>query len=415
MNIYDITPGGAPGWLAYKGSSDGTAVVVESTAATEVQSKTVATCKVDTGKFAIVYVTGSGATGVVRLAICTVSGTTITIGTPIEVSANSTQKGVSVVALSTSKIVVGWRDHGGTDPQGQTISSYTISGTTPTLDATLLINNTQSTSTDPHFSVHLISSTRVFCHYWDGTNKRVVGVTVGSGSLTKDGTSLILKSGAGANLAAVVATAAMAGSFVISSTRILTYYSTATSGNTCCMILSDNDGTALGEAGFGAAIRIDTGLGARNKLHIRSMNPGTDTIFLVGSSDGKFGYMKRTGDIIELHTIGAEVGGLRLGFSYNLGALEATTGGFTAPVIDILSSISPDSASENQMSVRGAFFSTADYGLACLSQGYSGRLSIKAAEESVQARSDILSLSAGLAIVAYPSTSNYINVKAISL
>lgn len=87
-------------------------------------------CKIDTDKFAVVYVE-SGATTVTKMVIATVSGTTITLGSAVTVdSSTNAVSGVTVCQIATDKGVVAIGK-----ATNQRAYAFTVSGTVPTFGA----------------------------------------------------------------------------------------------------------------------------------------------------------------------------------------------------------------------------------------------------------------------------------------
>lgn len=243
MATYDITPGGAAvGWLGYDGTLDGAEASAESVSCVVGGGRTFMLCKLDATTIAKVYMSTSG-TGHVRLAIGTINPTTkaITWGTPVSVTtAASDKRGIGITALSATKLCAYFRDSG-SGATGQVAKTYTVSGTTPTLDATLTIDATQSTSGTQHLDIHALSSTRLAAFYWNGTNRRMVGLTAGSGTLAADATSVILTDASNANVTAATGGQYYAANFVpISSSQFLVFYITANNQGGLARIVNDS-------------------------------------------------------------------------------------------------------------------------------------------------------------------------------
>lgn len=85
-------------------------------------------CKLDTDKFAVAYSDDTDDDGYVIAA--TVSGTTITFGTPVEFSGNLDAESTGCAGIATDKIIVGYNDEGTSDTG--TGVACTVSGTTVT-------------------------------------------------------------------------------------------------------------------------------------------------------------------------------------------------------------------------------------------------------------------------------------------
>jgi hypothetical protein len=165
-------------WATYTGERDGTNTVIKSSA---ISGRPKAK-QISSTKFAVMYQLSSS-TGALELVI--IDESTGTIGTPVEVKASGhTIRRFGVEICPNGDVTCFYStDTGG---GGQTIKNYTISGTTPTIDATLVVNSSVVSATES-FSFAWLSSTRGFTLYYNGSALKITGVTRGSGSLTKDG------------------------------------------------------------------------------------------------------------------------------------------------------------------------------------------------------------------------------------
>lgn len=85
-------------------------------------------CQLDTDKFAVAYSDDTDDDGYVIAA--TVSGTTITFGTPVEFSGNLDAESIGCAGIATDKIIVGYNDEGTSDTGTGVVC--TVSGTTVT-------------------------------------------------------------------------------------------------------------------------------------------------------------------------------------------------------------------------------------------------------------------------------------------
>lgn len=175
-----------------------------------------------------------------KLVIGTVSGGTYTWGTPATIaSAAAGSYGAVAIKGDGSRCVVLYNASGGT--QDYTAKSYSISGTTPTLDQTLAVA-TGVTGTCSH-NIAFLTGTRYIAFYTaDTTNyPTVVGINDSAGSLTKDGS------------ATTVQTTAMLSGFsdllyinAISSSKVLVGWNVSAAKPRYCPITDGGTSTSAG-------------------------------------------------------------------------------------------------------------------------------------------------------------------------
>ena len=138
VRAYTVDPSDMQNALTF-----GTAVTVSAAMVAQGQTTGFDICKLDDNKFIVTY-TASG-TFDVRTVIGTVSGTTITLGTPqIAATVLTGSIGFSLAQISTDKGIITYYTNGG---GGSTnIKAFTVSGTTATFGSAVLVDSTLNSS-----------------------------------------------------------------------------------------------------------------------------------------------------------------------------------------------------------------------------------------------------------------------------
>lgn len=226
-----VTYGRSAGvWQGYDGGRDGAEAVIESNAVEQAAVRSIKIIALSATTIAAVYITRPVGSDLLRLAIGTISGSTITWGTPISVQATGYTYHFDVDAISATKLLIGYITSSGADGF---LKSYTISGTTPTLDATETY--TLSGNANSRVAVAALSATRAIYARADDTAQEVRGLTIGSGTLAKDGSA--------STVGAEMATARAPALSRVSSTTALLAFCDGSNKMKACM-LSDS-GSAI--------------------------------------------------------------------------------------------------------------------------------------------------------------------------
>jgi len=147
-------------------------------------------CKISTDKFAVVH-WDDGAVGIDdgTIWICTVSGTTVTVGTGVVFEAG-TQTATSVHRVcspAADVVTVAWNDTATTDA-GRSITA-TISGTTPTFGAEI---ETTASDTNGTLDVTDIDTNKVINVYADGNADLAGRVSTISGNTMTQGAEVVI-------------------------------------------------------------------------------------------------------------------------------------------------------------------------------------------------------------------------------
>ncbi len=123
--------------------------------------------KLDTDKFGIVY-RDTGDTNKGKLAICTVSGTTITDGTPDQFEAGSqgSNADMQVISPDTDLGVIVWCDDATNDELRA--MAFTVSGTTPTLGSE--VDVTTAANSGDNFSAAVLTTTTFVVSFKTASN-----------------------------------------------------------------------------------------------------------------------------------------------------------------------------------------------------------------------------------------------------
>lgn len=173
---------GLASWAAYTGASDG----AEAEWLGSDPGISFRLCALSSSLFVIAYITSNAATVVAG----SVSGSTITFGTPVTVDNSVTVGFVDISAVSSSKFIITWGRSSSTSKYART---YTVSGTTITADSSKLTfaNMTGSGTSTPDIYVTALSATRAIAvGVWSTTGTRAIGLTIGSGTLTEDAAAI---------------------------------------------------------------------------------------------------------------------------------------------------------------------------------------------------------------------------------
>lgn len=192
--------------------------------------------KCATDKVAIFYKDTSPAS--LKLAICSVSSLTITVGTPVTVEGAGFGVSYSITSPEDNVVLVSY-----CISNTLYIKRYTISGTTPTLDATF----SRALAANVQCCIVALSSTRGLLFYHDAVpNLYAQGFTTGSSTLTLDSdtnrTLITNTSSLGTGQVPIVARS-------LSSTTAILHYTDGASGNynTKLIVVTDNgSGSAVG-------------------------------------------------------------------------------------------------------------------------------------------------------------------------
>lgn len=189
MRIQDLTKDGAVSRvLGYNGSLNGAVGDVVTLSGTPDNTWGRFGCDYNAGVAAMVYFDGTDWS----VKVGTLSGTVITWGSAVVLSGTATVANLvpNVCVLSSSLLLVGYKDNEGT-PQYE-VKSFSISGTSLTLDQTLNVAQTAGASTEGIFFAK-VSASRVVAMYRNASGyPTVIGVNASFGSLTKDGTAAVL-------------------------------------------------------------------------------------------------------------------------------------------------------------------------------------------------------------------------------
>jgi hypothetical protein len=194
MMTLEISPGGAASKvLSYDGSLNGVIGDVEALTGTPDNNWSRFGADFLGSLAAFTYYDGTNW----KLKVGTLSGTTITWGSAVTISGTTPPAAnavISVCILSSSLLAIGYKDSEGT-PQFE-IKTYSISGTTLTLDQTL--NVAQATAaTNYGVSLARVSASRLIALYPNSsTYPTVVGINASAGSLTRDASSTVIVSSA---------------------------------------------------------------------------------------------------------------------------------------------------------------------------------------------------------------------------
>lgn len=218
MAVYDITPSGdLVSSLAYDGTLDVAGTQLAASAIEGVEGRAFAGCKVAANLFAIAWNEATTQDTYLQL-VDTSSGTPVP-GTAVnvETTAADCNKISLSVAPGGSKIWMAYGKNLGSKT-GQ-LKTFTYSGTTPTLDATVDLGDTY-TGTVPAVSVQALTDTRAHVTYEVGANLHSRGCAAGSGTLTLDAS--------GATLIARAASCSGITQQFLSTTRSIVMYSGAT-------------------------------------------------------------------------------------------------------------------------------------------------------------------------------------------
>lgn len=125
-----------------------------------------------------------------KLALSTDDGATF--GTPLVVTGIAVGAPISVAVLSTSLVAVAYCDSTNYYP---TVKTFTVSGTTPTLDQTLTINSSGASTRTKNVHIRRATSGRLWCMYENSSSyPAAIGVNASAGSLTKDVSAAVLRS-----------------------------------------------------------------------------------------------------------------------------------------------------------------------------------------------------------------------------
>lgn len=145
-------------------------------------------CEVSETVSVVVYI-DAAASSTLKIAAVDVSGDTPVLGTAVTVSttsSGSTGK-PTVKKVSSTKVLLAYV----TDSGVLTLKSYTISGTTLTLDATATGLNNGAGSVVATACLAVMSSTKAMVISGDGNTAKLCGVSIGSGSLAIDTTNTL--------------------------------------------------------------------------------------------------------------------------------------------------------------------------------------------------------------------------------
>lgn len=132
-----------------------------------------------------------GAASAYKIVAGTISGTVITWGTPVTITDNDDHPFIKII--SSNRLIIGYRDTEAT--KKFECKTYTVSGTTLTLDQTLNVANIFLSNHQISFAV--VSATRVIAVYANTSQfATVIGLTVGAGVLTADAAANVIQSSA---------------------------------------------------------------------------------------------------------------------------------------------------------------------------------------------------------------------------
>ena len=150
---------------------------------------------------AVAYRKGDG-TNYGKAVVLTISGTTITAGTPVAFSSANAQY-ISALALSQTKVLVAYNDVGNSNYGTAVI--LTISGTTITVGTAVVFESASS----QYISAVVLSATGVLVAYYDGGNSgygTAVVLTI-SGTTITVGTPIVFESASSQFMSAVAISA----------------------------------------------------------------------------------------------------------------------------------------------------------------------------------------------------------------
>lgn len=227
MSYYNNHSGGGDlrGWSLYDASNNGSEALFSSN---PVSASTMEVVALSSSSFAIVYKDQNDSK--IKSVTGTISGSTITFGTPVNVYNSTGGDNPKITALSTTKVLISWARGG-----AAYVRTYTISGTTMTADVSeLALTGSGVLYTD----VCAFSSTRAAVIYGSSSaGTKAVGITAGSGTLAKDAT--ILTVNALNNIEVSVR--------ALTSSTAIALYSGSSSGSALAGRIFTDSGTALSQ------------------------------------------------------------------------------------------------------------------------------------------------------------------------
>lgn len=396
-----------PGWLAYDGSIDGSAVSPESTAIDfTYTNKRIKVVALSSTTFAIAYAVAS----TLKLVVGSVSGTTITFGTPVSVFASSNITSFGLAKISSSKLLVGCAQAN----NNEKVITYTVSGTTLTADAASV--TVASSVVAYGMAVGVFSSTRGCVMYHDGTNLVVDGLTIGSGTLSRDSSPVILKNGSASNV--TYNNNASPGHHLcpISSTKMIGTYGSNSKQSNQVVITDSGSSLSVGTAIFGH--------GTTNEAHTggaywyKAIPIGSE-YYMQGAAEDGFGacITRSTDTLASIYYQSSGTPAIKLGGNAFAApeSVKAETGGVSFPLLEWVRSSVADGTNNDQVRVRGGFLSSSDYTDFCKSKGSSGKLGIKQDATQNIGCGDITLLADKLAIAVYAGASTYPYAKALAI
>lgn len=220
-----------------------------------------AVAKLDTDKGIIFYKKDSDSK--LYSQVITVSGTTITTNTPVNIDTHTSNLRVSADQLSTNNAVIVYNDSGaGTILYGNTIS---VSGTTPTIAAQQTIL-TQGGAAAIYNSIRAISSTKILLCYNDGAGAivdKAANVAISGATMTLSSTL---------TLSSITGNTYSYGMNIISQTyALISYYTTSTSYELRFLNISGSAPTSISTQ----TLAVGTTSGIRLGLSIVKVSPWT--------------------------------------------------------------------------------------------------------------------------------------------